>query len=54
MKVPLVSIITVNYDTPAVTAEMLQSLSKVTYPNWEVIVVDNASPNHSSIILKDE
>lgn len=54
MKVPLVSIITVNYDTPVVTAEMLQSLSKVIYPNWEVIVVDNASPNHSSIILKDE
>ena len=54
MKMPLVSIITVNYDTPAVTAEMLRSLSKLTYPNWEVIVVDNASPNNSSIVLKDE
>ena len=54
MKAPLVSIITVNYDTPAVTAEMLRSLSKLTYPNWEVIVVDNASPNNSSIVLKDE
>ncbi len=48
MKEPLVSIITVNYDTPEVTAEMLASLSKLTYQNWEVIVVDNASPKHSS------
>ena len=54
MKVPLVSIITVNYDTPTVTAEMLRSLSQLIYPNWEVIVVDNASPNNSSIVLKDE
>ena len=54
MKAPLVSIITVNYDTPAVTAEMLRSLAKLAYENWEVIVVDNASPNYSSAVLKDE
>lgn len=54
MKTPLVSIITINYDTPAVTAEMLRSLSKLVYSNWEIIVVDNGSPNYSSIILKDE
>jgi GT2 family glycosyltransferase len=51
---PLVSIITINYDTPAVTAEMLRSLSLVKYPNWEVIVVDNASPKYSSKYLKKE
>ncbi len=54
MKEPLVSIITVNYDTPEVTAAMLRSLDKLTYQNWEVIVVDNASPKHSSVGLKNE
>ncbi|MFC0185794.1 glycosyltransferase family 2 protein [Pseudarcicella hirudinis] len=50
MNEPLVSIITVNFDTPEVTADMLRSLSVITYPNWEVIVVDNASPKHSSAV----
>ncbi len=54
MSSPLVSIITVNYNTPEVTAAMLRSLSLLTYPNWEVIVVDNASPQHSSAGLKKE
>lgn len=54
MNQPLVSIITVNYDTPEVTAEMLRSLSSVSYPNYEVIVVDNASPKYSSKYLKKE
>lgn len=54
MSTPLVSIITVNYDTPEVTAEMLKSLSLVEYPNWEIIVVDNASPKKSSAYLKQK
>lgn len=54
MKTPLVSIITINYDTPEVTAAMLHSLSLLNYPNWEVIVVDNASPSHSSADLKKQ
>ena len=54
MNQPLVSIITVNYDTPEVTAEMLRSLSLVKYPHWEMIVVDNGSPKHSSKYLKIE
>ena len=54
MSSPLVSIITVNYDTPEVTAEMLRSLALVEYPNWEIIVVDNASPKNSSASLKEE
>jgi GT2 family glycosyltransferase len=41
---PLVSIISINYDQPAVTCEMLASLRGLTYANYEVIVVDNASP----------
>lgn len=45
---PLVSIITVNYNQAAVTAEMLRSLACLQYKNYEVIVVDNASPESSS------
>ncbi len=52
MSHPLVSFITVNYNTPEVTAAFLQSLSLLNYPNWEVIVVDNASPTQSSDVLK--
>ncbi|MBC9928786.1 glycosyltransferase family 2 protein [Chitinophaga qingshengii] len=40
---PLVSIITVNYNNSAVTRDLLLSLQKISYPNMEVIVVDNAS-----------
>lgn len=54
MNTPLVSIVTINYNTPEVTGEMLRSLSKLNYTNWEVIVVDNASPQHSSAYLKKE
>lgn len=52
MKKPLVSIITVNYDTPKVTAEMLATLKTQNYDNFEIIVVDNASPKFTSKHLK--
>jgi GT2 family glycosyltransferase len=42
-KYPLVSIISVNFNQTAVTAELLKSLAKCTYPNREIIVVDNGS-----------
>lgn len=51
MSAPLVSIITVNYDHPEVTCALLASLRKVTYPNLEIIVVDNASPNDDPGII---
>src|ERR1035437_8231094 len=53
MESPLISIITVNYDHPDVTCALLESLRHITYPNIEVIVIDNASPNDDpSVILK--
>lgn len=52
MDQPLVSIITVNYDHPEVTLDLLASLRRITYPNIEVIVVDNASPNDDPSIIK--
>ena len=55
MKEPLVSLVTVNYNQPQVTAELLKSLSLLKYTNWEIIVVDNASsPEKSSAYLKKE
>jgi GT2 family glycosyltransferase len=40
---PLVSIITVNYNQTEITCQLLESLRKISYPNIEVFVVDNAS-----------
>ncbi len=40
---PLVSIITINYKQAKVTNEMLESLQKLTWPNFEVIIIDNDS-----------
>lgn len=40
---PLVSIISVNFNQLKVTEDFLKSLRKISYPNYEVIVIDNAS-----------
>lgn len=48
---PLVSIITVNYNQAQVTLEMIASLRHLSYPNVEIIVVDNASrPEEPNVI----
>ncbi|GMT45496.1 MAG: glycosyl transferase [bacterium] len=49
---PLVSIITVNYNQAEVTCALLESLNKTTYPNLEVIVVDNHSTRDDPTIIK--
>lgn len=51
MEKPLVSIITISYDHPEVTCALLESLRHITYPNVEVIVVDNASPKDDPAII---
>lgn len=51
---PLVSIITINYNHEAVTCELLRSISSITYPNIEVIVVDNDSDHGSIKIVKEQ
>lgn len=50
---PLVSIVSINYDQPEVTCEMLESLRKVTYPNFETLIVDNGSPTKSPDIIRE-
>lgn len=53
MDYPLITIITVNYDHPEVTCALLESLRKVSYPNVEILVVDNASPNDNPAIISE-
>ena len=48
---PLVSILIVNYNGAAVLSGCLASLRQVTYPRFEVVVVDNASTDNSKKML---
>ena len=50
---PLVSIISINFNQSQVTCAMLASLQKVTYPNIEVILVDNASAPADVQVIAD-
>lgn len=50
---PLVSIISINYNDATVTMAMLESLQHLTYTNYEVIIVDNASPSDNPDIIKE-
>ena len=54
MDQPKVSIITLNWNGLEDTRECLESLKKVTYPNHEVIVVDNCSEGNDAQILEEE
>ena len=48
MSEPLVFVILVNWNGKAVTLDCLDSLTKISYGNFRVIVVDNASADGSS------
>jgi GT2 family glycosyltransferase len=48
---PLVSIITINYNQLRMTCELLDSLRKLTYPNVEIIVVDNNSAENPTSVI---
>jgi len=53
-KLPRVSIIILNWNGLDDTIECLDSLRKITYPNYEVIVVDNASEGDDVRVLRDK
>ena len=48
----MVSIVSVNYNSTGVTRDLLSSLRKITYPNTEVIIVDNGSVDLSCHALE--
>ncbi len=48
---PLVSIITINFKQAAVTIALLKTLKEISYPNYEVIVVDNGSGEYDANII---
>lgn len=52
MHKPLISVITINYNGLVHTLGMLASFQKVTYPNYEIIVVDNASKENPDSLLE--
>lgn len=52
-KYPFVSIITVNYNQAGVTCDLIASLHNITYPNFEIIVIDNASPSDNPKVIKE-
>lgn len=51
MNHPRVSIITINYNQTKVTCELLESLRHVTYPDVEVIVIDNFSEEDPTPVI---
>ena len=53
-QLPLVSIITVNYNQAKVTTELLDSVRVNSYPSVEIIVVDNASDQDPGPFLKEK
>ncbi|MEQ8361789.1 MAG: glycosyltransferase family 2 protein [Cyclobacteriaceae bacterium] len=46
---PLISIIILNYNQLEVTCEFLNSAKSLTYPNYEIILVDNASSDDPTL-----
>ena len=53
MNYPKVSIIILNWNGLEDTIVCLESLKKITYPNYEVIVVDNGSVGNDARVLKE-
>ena len=52
MNYPKVSIIILNWNGLEDTIECLESLKKITYPNYEVIIVDNGSEGNDAQVLR--
>ena len=54
MNYPKVSIIILNWNGLKDTIECLESLRKITYPNYEVIIVDNGSSGNDPDVLEQK
>ena len=49
---PLISLITINYNQAVVTCDMLESTRTLTYPRYEIIVVDNGSREDPTALIE--
>src|SRR5689334_1867763 len=50
---PLVSILAANYNNARYVLESLESIKQQTYPNIELIIVDDASADNSPQLISD-
>lgn len=53
-KVPFVYIVILNFNSYEDTIECINSIKKVTYPNYKIVVVDNDSKDNSVKVLRDK
>lgn len=51
---PLVSILTVNFNQAEVTCQLIRSLHRITYPNIEIVVVDNGSEQDDPRVIHSQ
>ena len=51
---PKVSIIILNWNGLEDTVECLESLEKITYPNYEIVVIDNGSEGNDTDVLEEK
>lgn len=51
---PSVAIILVNWNGYAFTVDCLESLRKIDFPDFKIILVDNASQNNEGALLKSK
>jgi glycosyltransferase involved in cell wall biosynthesis len=50
---PLISVVIINYNGKAYVKECLESVFRTNYPNFEVILVDNASTDGSLTLIME-
>ncbi len=53
MKEPLISILTINFNSDKFTIKLLDSIKNLNYKNFNIIIVDNGSKIESYKIIKD-
>lgn len=51
---PKVLIVILNYRTPDLTINLIESLNNIEYSNFQIMVIDNNSPDNSAEIIKKD
>ena len=52
-EVPCISIITPSYNSLRFIGETIRSVQSQSYKNWEMLIVDDASTDHSAVKIKE-